>query len=338
MNAPLYLQSIYAHTPLGHRADSTAAALRAGISALREHPLHTDAAGEPVRGSYDRSIEPTLRGPDRCLALLEAPLAEALTIHARRGPGLILTCVPQTRPGWTPAHSEALTRTVADWAPGQSHGRAGQGRCAGFEALDQARAWLERSPASWCLIAAVDSYFDKQTLRWLEAERRLAASRTRGGFFPGEGAVVLALVARPAKPLARVVAWSAEQVPPRELPSNGVELSQVIDATLTQGITEDARLETVLTPLNGERPLSREWALASQRLGPRLGRPGLHRSIATELGELGCVGPLLSCLVPVWGWLRGHLESKSALVWTASETGGRGALLLQHPQSADVPS
>ena len=48
MNEPSYIVSLGASTPVGRDAWSSAAAVRAGVSAFAEHPYMDDTAGEPM--------------------------------------------------------------------------------------------------------------------------------------------------------------------------------------------------------------------------------------------------------------------------------------------------
>jgi 3-oxoacyl-[acyl-carrier-protein] synthase-1 len=65
----MHVVAVAARTPVGLRADATAAAIRAGISRLGPHPIFADANGEPVRCGFDATLGPKVFGTDRLIAL-----------------------------------------------------------------------------------------------------------------------------------------------------------------------------------------------------------------------------------------------------------------------------
>ncbi|TIV63201.1 MAG: beta-ketoacyl synthase, partial [Mesorhizobium sp.] len=69
---------IGARTPLGFSAEASAAAVRAGISAIQDHPYMIDRVGERMKVTLDSGIDAALNGPDRAVAIAVGPALDAL--------------------------------------------------------------------------------------------------------------------------------------------------------------------------------------------------------------------------------------------------------------------
>src|SRR4051794_33260625 len=78
MSAELAIIGCGARTPLGFDRQSSAAAVRAGISAIAEHPFMIDRFGEPMKVTRDAGLDPDLAGPERLYALAVSAARDAL--------------------------------------------------------------------------------------------------------------------------------------------------------------------------------------------------------------------------------------------------------------------
>src|SRR4051812_14785662 len=101
-----------ARTPLGLGAAPSAAAYRAGLSGMKEHPFMVDHAGEAMLGAFDVQLDPSLAGLERMqqlvqTALLEAsePLSPARSYDFRLP---LFLGLPEIRPGFTEGDAESL--------------------------------------------------------------------------------------------------------------------------------------------------------------------------------------------------------------------------------------
>src|SRR5262245_16666137 len=102
-----------ARTPLGLQAAPTAAAVRAGISRLGEHPFMIDQSGESMPGALDSRLDPGLFGPERLLALAKTALREACApiskgVWAPRLRLPVYLGLPEIRPGFTREDAMAI--------------------------------------------------------------------------------------------------------------------------------------------------------------------------------------------------------------------------------------
>lgn len=197
MTTSVYIIATGARTPLGVRSAPSAAAYRAGISGMGEHPFMIDQVGDPMPGALDVELDPGLMGPERLLALLETALREACaplgrdpqTLHLRLP---LYLGLPEIRPGFTEQDATAvragLTRfeelpiTISEVSVFT------QGHAAGLAALAMATEKIQQGAFETCLVGGVESYFEPNTMEWLDENRQLAGAVSRSGFVPGEGA------------------------------------------------------------------------------------------------------------------------------------------------------
>src|SRR5262245_13199242 len=105
MTRPVHIVALAARTPVGLRAESTAAAIRAGVSRVTLHPMFADAMGEPVRCGYDATLGPAVFGVDRLVALGQFALRQLIGDLTNRGARLgtvpLFLALPDPRPGLT---------------------------------------------------------------------------------------------------------------------------------------------------------------------------------------------------------------------------------------------
>jgi hypothetical protein len=74
MTESIQIVGVGARTPVGIRAAAAAAAVRAGIVAIGEHPFMLNRNGVPTPAAFDAEIDLTDMGPKRLLALAETAL------------------------------------------------------------------------------------------------------------------------------------------------------------------------------------------------------------------------------------------------------------------------
>ncbi|MGC3987177.1 MAG: hypothetical protein QM777_21895 [Pseudorhodoferax sp.] len=115
MPDPIHIAGVGARTPVGLQAAPAAAAVRAGIAGLREHPYMVDGVGQPMPCALDAQIDPDITGTGRFLLLADSALREACAPlgHLRRQPPAIplFLGLPELRPGFT-EHDAVAIRTA----------------------------------------------------------------------------------------------------------------------------------------------------------------------------------------------------------------------------------
>ena len=346
MSRNVYIVAVAARTAVGPTAEGTAAAVRAGVSRVREHPFMVDAAGDLLKCGLDGGIAPTLFGVDRMLALAHHALAEiAAKLTSQRPypvPVRVLLALPEPRPGFSSEDATRLARKLGEAPPAKLAGvrveQTETGHAGALAGLERAVRDIGQGTYDLCIVGGVDSYLEADTLDWLDGEKRLARAEIRSGFPPGEGAAMLAVASDAARSalglpsLARVrtVACAREKRDPK-----------CDEGLLGEGLTEALRraaatlrpsgevLADVYLDINGERSRTDDWGFALMRTAKAFRDGTDYRTAVSLCGEIGAASGALSCVLAVQAWQRGYGHGALALASGSSWGGLRGAALLE---------
>jgi 3-oxoacyl-[acyl-carrier-protein] synthase-1 len=340
-----------ARTPVGLTAETSAAAVRAGISRLREFSF-IDANGKPIVLGTDPRLDQRAQGRARMWPMLEAVLDEILR---KAGPGParlahgcnVLLALPEPRPGFPDADAQWLRQATQAHLDARGVSSrvviAGRGHAGALSAIHQATQRVAQRRAQpedpVFLILGLDSHHHPDTLLWLEAEQRLALEGIPNGFIPGEAAGGLLLTTKALRsawrlPCLAVVAGAgvAQESLSRtsETGSFGIGMHHAVtQAAGALSLPADAA-DTVYCDINGERYRSEEWGFFALR-GYRAIRSLAYLSPSDCWGDVGAAfGPLASILATE-SFARGYATGPRALVMAGSESGLRGAVFLQSP-------
>lgn len=335
-----------ARTPVGLRAWTAAAAVRAGISRLGFHPYLLDRYGDPMRVAMDGKMDPELEGEARMRVLGESALREACEgVEGELGRAAVFVGMPEPRPGWRAEAAEGFVRgLVAGVAPRVDEGRVQalpEGHASGILAMARASEALRVEECELAIVGGVDSYLHVDTLEWLDGRGRLHNDRdSRSSFVPGEAAGFCVLAsaswcrARQVKPLARIVGVGLAREPSRVgtgMICVGEGLSRAVrDATRGLRLPEQ-KIGDTYCDLNGERHRSEEFAFAALRNPAPCVDVNRFTAPADSWGDVGAAsGPLFAVLAAASG-MRGYASTPYALVHAGSYAGLRGAAALAMP-------
>lgn len=346
MASSIHIVGVGARTPVGIHAAAAAAAVRAGIVRLSEHPFMLDCNGVPIPAGLDAQIDPTITGPKRLLALAESALREACASLDGVSPQQLslplFLGLPEIRPGFT-EHDAANVRSGFPRFEGlpiklSSVSTFTEGHAAGFLALARAAEQMNQGACEMCLVGGVESYSHPDTLEWLEANRQLAGADSRSGFLPGEGAGFCLLTTDGGrqrfrlKGLARVLAVGI---------GKETKLIKTTDMCLGEGLTAtvrdtvgclrlpDERINEIYCDINGERYRSEEWGFVCLRLSHYFDDPTAYLSPAECWGDMGAASGLLFAMLVCQAFARGYSKGPRAMVWASSEGGQRGVAVLE---------
>jgi 3-oxoacyl-[acyl-carrier-protein] synthase-1 len=368
MAAVTVITGMGAVTPVGLSAEATCAALRAGISRLREIESHLVPGPlfdeVPVVGGrvplewYDGPPEEEEWPGHQRFGTAEPPPPWALV-----DPGpqrLIDLALPAAREAWGPPDMRPKGARVGIYlglpveedpqplvtaiqeALGLSLARAVAqpgGRAAGLEVLASALQDLGAGTVDFALVGGIDSQLRGPVLERLQAAEQLRTGQNPQGVIPGEGAAFLVL--QPEGSAAQggpavegrilAAAVSLEATVASGDPNQGLGLSTVL-----RSVRDHADLQSpplVVCDLNGDRYRAMEWGLATIRAFGDLHGDLDFWHPADCIGDAGAALGILNVIWGVTAMRRGYSPSERVIVWGASENGVRGAVVMEDPAS-----
>lgn len=334
-----------ARTPLGFDAESSAAAVRGAINAGRDHPFMVDQVGEPMPAALDAGLDPRLVGSERLLALAFPAIVEACAPLADVGGWQsaipLFLALPEYRPGFD-EHDVEFVRAglAAANLPLEisSVAAAPMGHAGGLAAIAKATREIEAGAYDACLVGGVDSYFEADTMEWLDANLQLAGSVSRSGFVPGEGAGFGLLMSEDAcrrcglSPMSRIRSAGTAREPHLIKTADtciGKGLTAVVQSVIESLHADMRTIDAVICDVNGERYRAEEWAFVCLRLGQYFDDPTAYDSPADCWGDVGAASGPLFAMLACRAAARGYAKGRSTLVWASSEHGLRAAVVLE---------
>ncbi|QRK06690.1 hypothetical protein JQX13_42545 [Archangium violaceum] len=347
MNAQVEVVAVAARTPVGLTAESSAASVRAGICRYAEYPF-IDPRGEPVVVSADRLLEPKLEGRDRLVPMAQSVLEEIEAKIDQKilygGKLSVLLALPETRPGFSEEDAAWVADSVAARLRSKTSSArveiAGRGHAGAIRAVEQVVRECSESRDNLFLVVGVDSYHHADTFMWLERSRRFAQSGIRNGFTPGEGAGCLALISAglrrrlrlPQLAIVRGARTAQERLlRDSDTGSFGVGMTQAVQGAVAGLDLPREGVDELYTDINGERYRSEEWGFVALR-APSVWRSARYKAPSDCWGDVGAAFGALGGVLAVRAFARGYARGPRALVMAGSDSGLRGAMLLQAPQ------
>jgi len=331
---------------VGLSAATAAAAVRARVSMLMEHPFLVDSNGERVVCAREPTIDPTITGTPRLIQLAANGLYEILSnlaaANALPANLHILIALPEPRPGFARHDAIEVQESVAAFLQRQVTSvrvsLIGEGHAGALLAIRAAVEQLAAGRAELILAGGIDSYLQPRTIEWLDGGQRLLRDNIRAGFPPGEGAAFVAIASEAAcnrwglQSLAviRAVACSQElRDPNSEVGLLGEGLTEVVEIT-TRGLESPREMISDLYgDINGERARTDDWGFTLMRLASRFDDGTRYVSTVGQCGDVGAATPALGCVLAVDAWRVDRASGPRALVWAGSWSGLRAAAVLE---------
>jgi 3-oxoacyl-[acyl-carrier-protein] synthase-1 len=349
MSETVHIVALGARTPVGLGAVASAAAVRAGVSRLVLHPFMADQLNENVRGAIDGAYDAGIIGPQRIAALAGFALAEVLAGLPAELPQSsvpVFVALPESRPGLQTSDEQNIVTELerAQAVAGRTVRVriSGRGHAGALETIGSVAGEIRAGRDEVCIVGGADSYFDFDTLDWLQDHRQLTNRETRSGFPPGEAAGFVALAGERTRRRLKLGShgvlrgWGTGQekrLIKSDDPSLGTGLANAITAATAGLRLPEEAAHDMYCDLNGERYRSEEWSLAVLRV-PYAVRAKDYVAPVDCWGDIGAaIGPL-SCVLASRAWARAYAQGTRALIWAGSESGLRSALVLEAPGQA----
>jgi len=210
---------------------------------------------------------------------------------------------------------------------------------AGFAfALKKASEIIAENRYRACIVGAIDSLLDSESLQWLNDSNRLKCSGNPAGLQPGEAGVFF-LISRDEKIL--VEQGSLGKI-------NSVVVTREEDHQATgrcssaKGLTDafiqlDNELENglgrpwLLGDLNGEKYRAMEWSNALTRLGGELSSIASSDMTfpASSFGDTETASGAVNLSLALAAFKRGYASSRHALVVSSATKGERGIISIE---------
>jgi 3-oxoacyl-[acyl-carrier-protein] synthase I len=337
--------AVGASTPLGRDAWSSAAAVRAGISGLAQHPYMIDTAGEPMKVVAAPWLEIGLGGLDRLDALLAPAIEESLAVLDDAGGRPLRMALslglPAARPGLPDDMESLMRQRVRDRFGSRFEAIAAfpSGHAAGLLALQAAQVKLGQGGLDACVVAGVDSYLEPETLEWLENCEQLHGAGPHNnawGFIPGEGAGALLLMRQSVADAARLVPLAVVLSSGGAIEANRIKtetvclavgLTDAVRAALS-GLPAGQRVTDVYCDLNGEPYRSDEFGFAVMRTGEAFVSASDFIAPADCWGDVCAASGLLNVMLATIAGQKSYSNGPLALAVASAEAGERAAVLI----------
>lgn len=343
-DVPICIVSMGANTPIGRNAWSCAAAVRAGVSGLGEHPFMIDTAGNPMKLVRAPWLDIDIEGAKRFAALLFPAIDEAcaslvdLTVRLKIG---LFIGLPAQRPGLSDNLEKEIFSQLVDRYQGNfdSVKFFPYGHTAGFIALKNAREKLLEDKLDCAVIAGVDTYINPITLEWLESCDQLHGAgplNNAWGFIPGEGAGAILLIKAARVKEHQLTCFANILAMGGAMEKNLIKTDSVcIGEGLTTAfqkalveLPENIKVSDIYCDMNGEPYRADEYGFACLRTKDYFKAVSDFRSPADCWGDMGAAtGPLLLILASI-AHRNAYASGKLALCWASSEAGQRAAVLV----------
>ena len=336
----IYVLSVGAQTPVGRSALRSAAAVRCGISAYREHPFMIDRHGEPMVVAMVDWLPETTPPQERMIRLGTDALLETLSGVASLPKRQTIPVIVALSRATLPAEQDQTKVSRGIQAELQQAGYAidlrfmAEGNAIGVAAIQQAVEQLRRGTTEFAAVLGVDSHLGPEELERIDDSGRLHSVNNSWGFTPGEGAGALLLTTGRALqrheliPLAQVaaVATGSES---KLLGTKTVCIGEGLTQAFRGATSESDKVYHSYCDLNGETYRADEFGFAVCRTGEGFHDAGSFNAAAECWGDVGAASVPLQVSLATSAWSRGYAKGQNILCWASSTASPlRGALRL----------
>lgn len=323
-------------TAIGLNARQTGFLLRAGFPAIAGSSL-ADSQGEPITMSFLPTLSGERVGPERLMALCEAPLREAVEPISDTDADVFIAL--DERCEEIPLATRLLTAMVTSILPGARVQVEAGGEAAPSACIEEALGSLEHRRSTAVVIGGVHSDYDPRVIAALEKDGRLFSADNLDARIPGECAAFFVLMgaseaARTKLPVyGRVLGVGRGRE--RARPDNSdpayeaFGLSAAVRCAAAPLSAAGRTAGWMLTDLTSEMRRVQEWQSVFVRSQDVLGRPYWIDSPAARIGYLGAAAIPLFAAMAVTAWRYGYAPSSTVLAVAGNDGGDRAALVLE---------
>jgi 3-oxoacyl-[acyl-carrier-protein] synthase-1 len=348
---PVALTGIGMVTSVGHQAYPACAAIRAGISRMRELEMAQGPTGRPATlsliGSPIKGVTDSYFGLGRWTRLATDALRDlsgmtGLTAAMLAQTPVFLGLPSQARTSSAPDDWKLLGARISQWL--QLSGLrerihlCQEGHSAALKQLKHAVAQIQQGRFTQAVVGGVDSLVEPDALARLLEEGRLKTAEHPVGLIPGEGAAFFLVesAAQAQRRKAEVLAWLEAPrlgheltAPASGLPCDGRGLAEAITATFSGLTDRGVHTGLIISDLNGELFRAEEFANMVPRSLRHLRTPWQLWHAADCIGDTGAASSAISVCLAARALARGYARTNHALVCASSDAGLRGSVYLR---------
>lgn len=339
----MFLTSTGMICSVGATSASACAAMRAGIAMLEELP-YLDNQGEPILGAVAPGHSRGQKTKERLIELLSLALSDLHgkipEIDVAQVPLLVGLAEPD-RPGGVGdlidmIVPEVEARLGVVFHPDYSRVIA-RSHTAGFDGLLLSRKLMRRFPEiESCIVCAVDSYINPQSLLWLDEHWRLKNKMNSDGVIPGEAAAAMLVSRNPPTTQAVGVEVSGlgfaheDAAVLSDEPNLALGLTKATTMALAEARMGFHEIDFRVTDAAGEAYAFKEQSLVECRL-MRVHRGEVVVPIwhcAEFIGDVGAAASVAGFVITHEAFAKGYAPGFRAICYGSAVPGRRGAAVL----------
>jgi 3-oxoacyl-[acyl-carrier-protein] synthase I len=330
-------------TAVGFNMPATCAAIRAGISGIRQDNIWDPTAGDYIGVGRPRTPQ-WWEGPDMLAELAAPAIMECLAAlpqgtEPKTVPIFVLLCStdrPYREPDLNNIVLVELKRRL-QLHPNPVMAVFDRGRTGILPALHRAAQLFTDRTATYAIVVGVDTFLRQRVVETYIEQRRVLTSNNSNGFIPGEAAcaVLLAPQGRHHGGELRILGWGEARETGTigsENPLTGDGLTQALRSALTRAGIAMADTDYWLTDQNAEHYKAKECTVAQIRLERRERPAPQPYQIWQPIEYLGEIGSAIApCLLgeAFAAAKGGYAPGPLALMHVGEDYGERVALVLQ---------
>jgi 3-oxoacyl-[acyl-carrier-protein] synthase I len=352
----IHIAGIGMITPLGDSTKMTAAAVRAGVSALdtssimnkRFEPMTMALVPEEALPPLNEKVAATPGLTSRQIRMLrmsQKPLCEALGTMVPKGQTVpLFLSVPEEIPECPiPINKDFINHLHTQCAEQFDLKKSRMfknGRASGIEAVGEAFNLLSNKTEEFILVGGCDSYLDLYLLGTLDRDNRILANGVMDGFAPGEGAAFLLLASEKALQKHKMTSLARLYQPSctyeaghrySDEPYKGDGLAEAVTGALVP--LEEKKVQTVFASFNGENFFAKEWGVAFLRNHDNFEEKLRIEHPADCYGDPGAAAGVLLIGLAAMGMQKKYVK-EPCMIFCSSEKEKRGAVCMKSSQES----
>jgi 3-oxoacyl-[acyl-carrier-protein] synthase-1 len=248
--------------------------------------------------------------------------------------------MPELRPGLpeklAATVAEKLTEVGAQGCQITHRTTLPRGHSAGLIAIEFAGQMVRSGQAEFCLAGGVDSYLERDSLKWVEDCEQLHTLDNAWGFIPGEAAGFCLVCSHATATryelnilgyLLGVAIAHEENRIKTETVCLGNGLTRTVHDVLQSLAPSDTRIDHTICDLNGEAYRADEFGFMLARTSQRFVNASDFTAPADCWGDVGAASGPLFVLLACAAAMKGYSKGPVTLLLTSSEGGDRAAAL-----------